>query len=203
MADKLPTLPDGYSTVPRGKIVNAVTCLEMLEKPASREQPSPTGHSLERMVDPDLKFYRSLFRDVGEDWMWVSRLTMSDAELGSILRDPRVECYVLLSQAGAVGLLELDFRQDDECEIVFFGLIQEATGKGAGRLLMNQALSIAWGHPIRRLWLHTCHFDSPSALPFYTRSGFRPYGFMVEVVDDPRISGVLPRTAAPHIPLIE
>ena len=42
---------------------------------------------------------------------------------------------VMLDGEKRVGLLELDFRKDGECELVFFGLVAEAIGNGAGRLL--------------------------------------------------------------------
>jgi hypothetical protein len=34
------------------------------------------------------------------------------------------------------------------------------------------------------------------------RSGFTPYQRFVEVADDPRITGALPPTAAPDVPLL-
>ena len=68
---------------------------------------------------------------------------------------------------------------------------------------MNRAIERAWSQPIRRFWVHTCTLDSPGAIGFYQRSGFRPYAIEVEVADDPRLSGHLPRTAAPHVPIIE
>ena len=203
MTTEAPVFPDGYSTVPRGKLANAVTCLQMLEAPAPRDSRVPADYSVERVRDPDLQFYRSLYRQVGEEWLWASRLVMSDDELRDVIHDPMVEVHVLRRGQQAVGLLELDFRQQAECEIVFFGIVREAMGRGAGRFLMDQGLSIAWQHPIERVWLHTCHFDSPTALPFYQRSGFTPYAFMVEVADDPRVAGVLSRSAAPHIPLLD
>jgi hypothetical protein len=67
---------------------------------------------------------------------------------------------------------------------------------------MNSATELAWSKPIRRFWVHTCTFDHPSALSFYLRSGFTPYAFRVEVQADPRLTGALPLTAAPHVPLI-
>jgi GNAT superfamily N-acetyltransferase len=100
-------------------------------------------------------------------------------------------------------LLELDFRAENECELVFFGLVREAIGRGVGRFMMDRAIALAWRRPIRRFWVHTCHFDHPAALAFYQRSGFQPYAFMVEIMDDPRLTGVLPRSAAPHVPSIE
>lgn len=198
-----PTLPMGYSAVPAGKLANAVTCLEMREKPAPRTHIHFPGLSLERMVAPNLEDYRQLFRLVGEDWLWVSRLVMSDEELLSIINHPLVEIYIVSADGLTAGLVELDFREEHQCELVFFGLVKNLIGKGAGRYLMNQTLSTAWAHPIQRLWVHTCHFDHPSALPFYQRSGFKPYALMVEVTDDPRLAGMLPRTAAPHIPILE
>jgi hypothetical protein len=53
------------------------------------------------------------------------------------------------------------------------------------------------------MWVHTCHFDHPSALAFYQRSGFRPYAVMVEVHPDPRLMGAMPKDASPQVPLVE
>ncbi|HWK48137.1 MAG TPA: GNAT family N-acetyltransferase [Stellaceae bacterium] len=128
---------------------------------------------------------------------------MSDEKLLGILDDPLVEVFVLRDGDEDVGLLELDFREGGECELAFFGLAPNAIGKGLGRALMECAIAFAWAKPIGRMWVHTCTFDHPSALAFYIRSGFQPYEFQVEVQPDPRLTGHLPRGAAPHIPLIE
>lgn len=199
-----PPLPDGYSAVPAGKIANVVTCLEMLEKPPAKPaRPGESGLTLERWDRPDLGEYRALFRAIGEEWMWFSRLVMPDEELRAILSHPEVHVYGLTDGGRRIGLLELDFRTEGECELAFFGLITDAIGQGAGRMLMNAAIDKAWARPIRRFWVHTCHFDHPGALSFYQRSGFRPYAFMVEVTDDPRLTGQMRRDAARHVPLIE
>jgi GNAT superfamily N-acetyltransferase len=204
MDKKHPLLSRGYSSVPPGQIATVVTCLEMLAPPEQRPVPeSNQGLVVERWHCPANDEYRALFRAVGERWMWVSRLEMEDAQLEAILQDPAVEVYVLREEGKAVGLLELDFRDEGECELAFFGVVPEAIGKGAGRLLMNHAVGRAWSRPIRRFWVHTCHLDSPQALSFYQRSGFKPYAILVEVMDDPRLSGLVPRDASPHIPLIE
>ena len=68
---------------------------------------------------------------------------------------------------------------------------------------MNIAITKAWEKPINRFWVHTCHFDHPNALGFYRRSGFEPYSLMVEIHDDPRLAGKLPRHASPHVALID
>ncbi len=203
MTRSYPLLPPGFSVVPPGKLASAVTCLEMRDKPSFAVADDTAGLAFQRLEAPDLERYRRLFRSVGEDWLWSSRLAISDEALRAITQDPLVEIYVLSNGEEQIGLFELDFRQPDVCELVFLGLIKEAIGKGGGRYLMEQALAIAWSHPIKRFWLHTCHLDHPKALAFYQRFGLRPYAFWVEILDDPRIAGVLPRTAAPHVPILD
>jgi GNAT superfamily N-acetyltransferase len=204
MSNWNPALPLGYSHVAPGQIANVVTCLEMTEKPPCRRvRPFADSTELRPLDGADLDTYRELFRRIGEDWMWYSRLVMPDHDLGRILGDPLVELFVLVRDGQASGLLELDFRDEGQCELAFFGLVPDAIGQGAGRYLMEQAIARAWARPIRRFWVHTCSFDHPGALDFYRRSGFRPYAFAVEVAPDPRLTGHLPRKAAPHVPLIE
>lgn len=195
-------LPAGYHPLPRGHLANVVTCLEMTAKPALRPAPEQ-GFALERMGAADTGRFRALFRAIGQDIMWFSRLMLAEGELAAIIGDDKVQCFALVREGQDVGLLELDFREEGQCELSFFGVVPSAVGGGAGRYLMNEALTRAWAQPIRRMWVHTCNHDHPSALGFYQRSGFRPYAVMVEVHPDPRLTGCVPRHASPQVPLIE
>ena len=192
-----------FVDVPAGKIAAVVTSLEMLRAPPARPERADPGLALQHVTKPDLAWYRALFRRVGENWIWFSRLMMDDATLAAIIHDPLLEVHVLKAGTEDAGLLELDFREPGECEIGYFGLAPTFVGTGAARWLMNRAIARAWARPIRRLWVHTCTFDSQDALAFYVRSGFRPFRQQVEYADDPRVTGVLPRAAAPHVPMIE
>ncbi|PZU58794.1 MAG: GNAT family N-acetyltransferase [Sphingobium sp.] len=184
------------------QIATIVTHLEMRAKPRPAPIP-PSPYRLVRWKTPALDAYRTLFRRVGEEWMWFSRLVMPDAEVEAIIHDPGIEIYAVCDARGIeVGMLELDFRSAPDCEIGFFGLVTQATGKGHGRWLMAQALSLGWRSGIERMWVHTCTLDHPSALGFYRRCGFVPFAREVETFDDPRLTGRLPREAAPQIPLL-
>jgi len=196
------TLPDGYSDVPTGKIAAIVTHLEMRSPPALAADP-PSTWTVRQVGRPDLAWYRDLYTRVGAEWLWASRLRMSDAELTAIIRADGIEVHALQHQGRDEGLLELDFRNDAECEIVFFGVTAALIGRGAGRVLISHALRLAWDKPVSRVWLHTCTFDSSRALAFYQRCGFRPFHQQVELIDDPRLDGTLPRHVAPHVPLID
>lgn len=193
---------NGYHDLPAGKIAAVVTYLEMTEPPASRPVPSPPGLGLRRVAEPDLDWYRDLYRRVGSDWLWFSRLVMPDAEVLAIIRHPEVEVYALTLDGRDEGFLELDRREPPDIELAFFGVTPAVIGRGAGRWLMAQALDLAWRHRPDRLWVHTCTLDHPGALGFYLRSGFRAYRRAVEVADDPRLQGLAPRDSAGWLPLI-
>ena len=196
-------LADGYTDVPQAKVVAVVTSLQMFERPPVRDGNAEATWALSKVESFDPDAYRNLFRRVGEDWLWFSRLELSDDELENLLADPARQHYVFTERGRDAGVLELDFGTEGECELAFFGLMPNMIGRGAGRWMMNRALDIAWSRPIRRLWVHTCTFDHPGALDFYVRTGFVPYRRQIEVADDPRITGVLPRSAAPQVPLLD
>src|SRR5688572_33361298 len=100
----------GLVAVAPGHVAAVVTFLEMYERP--RPAPEPDSElRLERWpaVDPDR--YRALFRRVGAQWLWFSRLAMDDAALTASV----AEVHAVLDQAGSeVGLVELDFREPGE-----------------------------------------------------------------------------------------
>jgi hypothetical protein len=116
------TLPDGYSDVPAGKIAAVVTHLEMTERPALR--PGPEGAwTLRRVPSPDLDWFRDLYRRVGEEWLWFSRLQMADAELATMIQSALVEIYALVHDGRDEGVLELDFSDAGQCELRLFGVM--------------------------------------------------------------------------------
>jgi GNAT superfamily N-acetyltransferase len=193
---------DGYTDLPPGKIAAIVTYLEMRSPPPSLRIDVQKGWALQSL-NKDRDRYRTLYRRVGEPWLWFSRVVMPDQELADILDDPKVEAYALHDGKDDIGLLELDFRHGNEVELAFLGLIPGEIGRGAGRFLMTEAIRRAFAQPIDRFFVHTCSLDHPAALTFYIRSGFTPYRRAIEVADDPRLQGFLPRDCAPQVPVLD
>ncbi len=191
----------GYHDVPAGHTVSVVTHLEMTREATARAE-ADLPLTLERKHRPDVAWYHDLFRAVGADYLWFGRLTQSDEELLQTLHDPDVHIYALKSGAQTAGLLELDFRTKDACELAYFGLTGAHVGGGAGRWMMNRAVKLAWQHPIKRFHVHTCTLDHSKALDFYIRSGFTPFKRQIELERDPRLIGLLPKSAAPQIPIL-
>lgn len=172
-----------------------ITWLERREPPTEPPAALPEGVLLLQVKQPDIVFYRYLHRAVGDPWLWWYRATVPDAEVERIIRDPRVEVWVLYADGQPAGFFELDRRESGEVELVYFGLVPRFIGRGLGGAMMRHAIARAFAEPIQRLWLHTCTLDSPRAIPFYESHGFRPYKSEVEIIDDPRATGVLPPDA--------
>jgi len=196
-------IKDEFTTLPTGEIAAVVTHLEMNAKPQlRREHVKPGEYALRRMNAPELVAYREIYRRVGEEWLWFSRLAMDDEALKAIVHDPGVEVHILRHRGRDEGILEINFRRFPDVEISFLGVVGTLLGKGAGRYLMNRALEIAWARAPKRVTIHTCTLDHPRALEFYLKTGFTPYSRSIEIADDPRLHGILPRKAAPHVPII-
>ena len=189
-----------YETIPADELAAVVTFLEMRKRPDIQVPTSDL--SLRAIPDPDVDRYRQLFRLIGQDWLWFSRLIMTDAELAEIIGNPGIELFAIIDQLGTeVGILELDFREAGECELAFVGILPELAGRGHGRWLLAESLSLAWRDGVRRVHVHTCTLDHPAALPSYRSIGFTAYKRAVERFPDPRLRGILPKGAAPQIPL--
>jgi len=193
----------GRHPVPGGHVAMVVTYLEMTGRAAPRPAAPPEGAEVTRWERPPLDAYRDLMRLVGSDWLWSNRLKHADGTLAAAIHDPEVEVWHMVRDGVPLGIAEVDFRKGTEAELAFFGVAPELVGSTAARCLMNVAIARAWSRPIGRFHLHTCTLDHPAALAFYRRSGFTAYKRAVEVVRDPRLDGILPRDAAPHVAILE
>jgi len=192
--------------VPPGHIASVVTHLEMTSRPKARPFPNAPLH-LRRLKNPEPTAYRSLYKLVGAPWLWFSRLCYSDEELAALLTNPATQLSIIEDRRrDAAGMLELDFRQDGQCEITYLGLVPSLNGKGFGTWLMAHGLALAWAGQknrptVERVWLRTCTLDHPGAMAFYQKNGFTPVKQEIEIYPDPRLSGDLPMDSAPQIPV--
>ena len=104
---------------------------------------------------------------------------MNNTDLQKLLDDENNEIYYAFYQGKFCGYFELDCHSPD-IELVYFGLKPDFIGKGLGKQLMQAVFRATAAHNYKRLWLHTCEFDSPQALDFYLKSGFHIFDEKVE-----------------------
>jgi GNAT superfamily N-acetyltransferase len=153
------------------------TYLEMRDPAALR-----AGHAddprlrLERIESCPVSFFRYLYREVGRDYHWVDRLTMTDEEIRDYLADPGVSIWLLSCAGAPAGYFELKRHgSDDSVEIAYFGLLPEFLRRGYGKHLLTRAVEEAWKLEPAGVWLHTCTLDDPAALPNYLARGFTAF----------------------------
>lgn len=194
------TVPlDGMVEIPNGTIVAIVTFLESRTRPDVPPDPAIVLDPI-RPAEPDR--FRALFRDVGNDWLWTSRLRHSDADLSARIGTPGIATQAIRLDGVDVGVVETDARQDGSVEVVLFGLAPRAVGRGLGKAAFARVVRDAFDMPgVERVWLHTCTLDHPRALGFYRGFGFRAFRRAIEIVPDPRLSGLMPADAAPDHPI--
>jgi len=191
-----PPMPPDAETLPdaEGKLEVVITYLEMTEPAFERPPHAPAGArvALMRAERPTVSFYRYLYNTVGERWLWWERRALDDAALTRIIHNDHVEVYVLYVDGVPAGFFELDRRHDEVVDLAFFGIMPAFIGRGFGTYLLGAAIDTAWSHGPRKVTVNTCTLDHPRALPLYQRFGFTPVRRETKVIDDPRLTGLIP-----------
>ncbi|MEM9169628.1 MAG: GNAT family N-acetyltransferase [Pseudomonadota bacterium] len=155
-----------------------ITYLEQTARRDAAPPAAPVGRrtAILRALKPPVHFYRYLYAQVGDPHYWVSRKTMSDAALTTIIHHDDNHLLVLYIDGAPAGLAELDARRTGVVEIKFFGLVPDYLGLGLGRFFLHHAIDAAWALGPERVTLETCSLDHPAALPLYQKFGFAVTG---------------------------
>ena len=150
------------------------TYLEMRSPADLLPAPVPeTIARIEPVVDCPTAFWRFLYTEVGKAYHWVDRLPWTDQQIRAYLSDPALTLYVMWVSGAPAGYFELRMAPDRACEIVYFGLLDQFTGRGLGGYMLTAAVRTAWAAGASLVWLHTNTLDHPAALPNYLKRGFR------------------------------
>ena len=180
-----------FATTPRprddGTLRVTITYLQMVRQPTGSPKKPPLSElAVFRVKQPSLPFYRFLYNEVGQPWLWYERRAMADADLQEILCHEKVHVYVLYRGGEPAGYVELDYRQKNEVEVAYFGLLPWHIGSGIGPWFLEWAVNTAWADRPKRLIVNTCNLDHPKAIIVYQQAGFRPYRQEIVTIRDPR-----------------
>lgn len=143
----------------------------------------PENCKVKKLVNPDVNFYISLYKSVGEQYNWFDRLIMPIDQLRNVISSDSTEIQVLYCNNEPAGFVEYQLGKPGETEIVYFGICADFRGKKLGYPFLSWSIKHAWERGINRLWLHTCDLDHKAALPLYQQVGFDI--FKEEVVIQP------------------
>ena len=163
-----------------------VTYLAMEAPPRHPPPPPPMlKTAILRAEKPPAHFYRYLYDVIGRRYYWIERRLWSDERLQAHLDHDKIVLYVLYLAGVPGGMVELDFREPGLCQVCYFGMTPEFTGRRIGPWFLHQIVETAWAEPIKRLALNTCTLDHKKALATYQRAGFVPYARSERVVTVP------------------
>lgn len=166
-------------------LTTTVTYLEMTAETIIRvPAPGRMKLMLARAEQPETGFYRYLYGAVGSAIHWVDRARMTDSELAEIIRDEKVEIWVVYVNGQPGGFFEIEARiSPAEVELQYFGLLPAFQGRGLGKWLLGEAVRACWAKKPGRIIVQTCTLDAPAALPLYQKLGFTPYARKEKQVD--------------------
>ncbi len=129
-----------------------------------------------------------MYRRVGAAWHWRDRVHWTPSEWESFLVDRHAEVWLAELGGEPAGFFVLGQQGGEEVTILYFGLVPEWIGRGAGAWLLDRAIDCAWALGPDRIRLETCSLDAPAALPNYLARGFevrREEQLQREVSDGP------------------
>ena len=164
---------------PGERVECQVTYLEMRAPPKGGLPPLPLGPetALMRAEAPPADYFLYLYGAVGGPWEWTDWLERPRAEVEAFVGDSQVDLWTLMVDGWPGGFFMLDTREAGVCDLAYFGLVSQATGRRLGPWLLGTAIREGWGRPgIERLTVNTCTLDHPAALGLYQRLGFVPVG---------------------------
>jgi len=160
--------------------------LEMLHPDELRAVACPRADvRVEHAAIPSPELSRFLYTAVGGHWYWLDRLSWDYAQWLEYLDRSEVETLLLHVSGTPAGYIELEAQPDDNVEVAYFGLLPRFTAQRLGGYLLSVGVERAWRHGARRVWVHTCSLDGPTALANYQARGFRVYDRRVQWHDLP------------------
>jgi len=128
-----------------------------------------------KLVDPpNFQLNKFFYKQIGKKFNWIDRLVWSDNKWISYLNNENVNTYILKEDNNFVGYYEQIFdKEKSDCEIAYFGILEEYIGKKFGGYLLSEAIKNAFKLNPKRIWVHTCSLDHRHALKNYLSRGMK------------------------------
>jgi len=142
------------------------TINDLKTKPISSDR-----FSLKEANKDNFDLNKFFYKQIGKRHQWVDRLIWQDKDWLKYISNENLRTYIFKIENDLVGYFELIFNNDD-CEIAYFGILEEFIGKGFGGFLLSEALKIGF-KKANRIWVHTCSLDHPNAIENYKSRGMK------------------------------
>ena len=138
-----------------------------------------------RLVNPpDFQLNKFFYKQIGKKHRWVDRLIWNENQWIKYINNSNVRTYTLQDGNNLAGYFEQIIDQKKlECEIAYFGILQDYVGKRLGGYLLSQAIKKSFAIGANRVWVHTCSLDHKHALKNYLSRGMKIFKFETLNID--------------------
>ena len=131
---------------------------------------------LEKVNPADFQLNKFFYKEIGKKHRWTDRLLWNDKRWTNYLESLGVDTYILKQNKDLIGYFEQIFDKDKlDCEIAYFGILEEYIGKKLGGYLLSEAIKTSFNIGSKRIWVHTCSLDHKNALKNYLSRGMKVF----------------------------
>ena len=141
------------------------------------ESKIPSDEFIIEPIDPtNFQLNKFFYKQIGKKHKWTDRLVWSDKKWIDYLENSKVNTYILKQNKDLIGYFEQIFNKEKlDCEIAYFGILEEYIGKHLGGYLLSEAIKISFNIGSKRIWVHTCSLDHKNALQNYLSRGMKVF----------------------------
>jgi len=147
--------------------IKSINDFNEVKKPAN-------NYSIELTNPKDFQLNKFFYKNIGNKYQWVDRLSWTDQNWIDYISDKRLSTYILKDNDEIAGYYELILHHNTrDAEIAYFGILEEYFGKKLGGYLLSEAISKSFSLNCKRVWVHTCSLDHQNALSNYLARGMK------------------------------
>ena len=149
--------------------------LEIKSLDELKESSKPSeNYFVELVKKPDFQLNKFFYKNVGKNYRWTDRLIWTDIQWIEYVNNKNLKTFVLKNKNDFAGYFEILFHPNqNEKEIIFFGLLEEYHNKKLGSFFLSHGIKEAFKENISRLWLNTTTLDHKNALNNYLARGMK------------------------------
>ena len=149
--------------------------LEIFSLSELNETKNPSNEFVLELINPpNFQLNKFFYKEIGKKHRWTDRLIWTDKSWTNYLDTLGVSTFVLKNNEDYIGYFECIFNKDKlDCEIAYFGILEEYIGKQLGGYLLSEAIKKSFNIGSKRIWVHTCSLDHKNALKNYISRGMK------------------------------
>ncbi len=130
--------------------------------------------NIELVEPPDFELNKFFYKNIGKNHHWIDRLVWTNRDWIKYINNKNIKTHILKQNNELIGYFEqIFYLESSECEIAYFGILEEYIGKKLGAYLLSEAIKKSFEIGSKRVWVHTCSLDHKHALNNYLSRGMR------------------------------